>query len=92
MVVHTFYPSTQEAEEGVWVCEFKATLALHSESQASQGYIVRPDLKTKTNKQQQQQIKKNHKELGYGLVVGCLPSKCQTLDSHPSLLCYKKKN
>lgn len=43
MVVHTFHPSTQEAETeaGRFLCEFKARMA-YREFQDSHGYIVRP--------------------------------------------------
>lgn len=49
MIVQTFTHSTQDTEGGG--SEFKLSVVLHSEFQASQDYIVdRPRLKTKQNK------------------------------------------
>ena len=45
--MHTFYPSTQEAETDGPLC-VEGHPGLQSEFQESQGYVERPGLKNKT--------------------------------------------
>ena len=44
-----FNPSTQEAEAGMDLCDFQGQPGLQSEFQDTQGYTVKPCLKTKQN-------------------------------------------
>ena len=50
MVVHTFNPSTWEAEAGRWISEFKASLVYRVSSRTARAIQRNPDSKNQKQK------------------------------------------
>lgn len=56
--------------------KMKGQLGPHSKCQASQGYTVRPCLKTNKPKQQKSHRQLLNPEMGGATLMGSLPSRC----------------